>query len=173
MMTNREVQEIEARSEKASPGPWTSFIEGRDQLSGSSFIMTGPPGAEGDDIEFIGATADEQDFIARARQDIPRLLAEVKRLRARSSDRFEDGGKVNESELQDIEKRAVGVSPGPWTCVEKRDTSAGRNFIRLGPTKDGGGEIEVLGATASDREFIAHSRQDIQCLIAEIRRLTH
>jgi hypothetical protein len=57
------------------------MIEGRDHPSGSSFIMTGPPDSPGNDIELSGATANERDFIAEARQDIPRLIAEVRRLR--------------------------------------------------------------------------------------------
>jgi len=66
-----ELREIEARCERASPGPWHSFIEGRDHTSGSSFIMTGPDDARGADIELSGATDDDQDFIAHARQDVP------------------------------------------------------------------------------------------------------
>jgi hypothetical protein len=69
--------EIDARHRAATAGPWASFVEGRDHTSGSSFIRTG-----GDDIELSGATDADQDFIAHARQDIPRLLAEVERLRA-------------------------------------------------------------------------------------------
>ena len=68
--------EILMRNSRATPGPWTSFIEGRDHLSGSSFIRT-----SGGDIELLGATAEDQDFIAAARQDIPLLVAEIRRLR--------------------------------------------------------------------------------------------
>jgi hypothetical protein len=46
-------------------------------MSGSSFIM-----AEGEDIYLAGATTEDQDFIACARQDIPRLIAEIERLKA-------------------------------------------------------------------------------------------
>lgn len=79
-MTDEELAEIEARCKRATPGPWRSMIEGRDHMSGSSFIMTGPLSARGEDIELTGATNDDQDFIAHARQDVPRLLAEIKRL---------------------------------------------------------------------------------------------
>jgi hypothetical protein len=72
-----ELEAILLRCEQATPGPWTSFIEGRDHTSGSSFIRT-----EADDIELSGATTADQDFIAHARQDIPRLLGEIARLRA-------------------------------------------------------------------------------------------
>jgi hypothetical protein len=82
-MTDPEIEEIEARCNAASMGPWLSFVEGRDHMSGSSFIRTGPPGQHGADIELIGATPQDQDFIAHARQDVPRLLAELRHLRRR------------------------------------------------------------------------------------------
>lgn len=77
-LTNADLDQIEARLRAATPGPWKSFVEGRDHTSGSSFIQT-----PDSDIESCGATAADQDFIAHARQDLPRLLAEVRRLRAR------------------------------------------------------------------------------------------
>ena len=79
-MTPEEIAEIQARCDRPAPGPWKSMIEGRDHASGSSFIMTGPRNARGEDIELSGATGDDQDFIAHARQDVPRLLEEVSRL---------------------------------------------------------------------------------------------
>ncbi|HEU4557104.1 MAG TPA: hypothetical protein VFS20_04615 [Longimicrobium sp.] len=81
-LTAAELKEIEERCRRASAGPWISMIEGRDHTSGSSFIMTGLPHARGEDIELSGATDDDQDFIAHARQDVPRLVGEVIRLRA-------------------------------------------------------------------------------------------
>jgi hypothetical protein len=81
-ITEQELQAIQERCDRASTGPWRSLVEGRDHTSGSSFIMTGPPERRGDDIELSGATTDDQDFIAHARQDIPRLVSEVRRLRA-------------------------------------------------------------------------------------------
>jgi len=66
---------IEARANEATPGPWISFVEGRDFTSGSSFIQTA-----GDDIELRGASVADQDFIANARQDVLLLIQEVRRL---------------------------------------------------------------------------------------------
>ena len=66
---------IQARVEASTPGPWHSWIEGRDQTSGDTFIQTG-----GEDIYLTGATDEDNDFIAHARQDIPRLIDEVRRL---------------------------------------------------------------------------------------------
>ncbi|WP_244571230.1 hypothetical protein [Mesorhizobium carmichaelinearum] len=76
-----ELQDMEARAAAAQCGPWKSWIEGRDFLSGSNFIQTGEGADRGEDIELSGATVADQDFIAAARQDIPRLVAEVRRLR--------------------------------------------------------------------------------------------
>jgi len=75
-ITRKELETILVRCEAATSGPWQSFIEGRDHTSGSSFIRTG-----GEDVELSGATEKDQDFIAQARQDLPRLVAKVMRLR--------------------------------------------------------------------------------------------
>jgi hypothetical protein len=57
---------------------WTkSYVEGRDHTSGDSFIMTGDA-----DIYLTGATVEDHDFIAGARQDVPLLIHEIRRLRA-------------------------------------------------------------------------------------------
>jgi hypothetical protein len=79
-LTDAELSAIQARCDAATSGPWESFVEGRDHSSGSNFIRTGGP-TRGPDIELSGATAADQDFIAHARQDVPRLVAEVRRLR--------------------------------------------------------------------------------------------
>ena len=42
--------------------------------------MVGEGDHRGEDIELSGATVADQDFIAHARQDVPRLIAEVRRL---------------------------------------------------------------------------------------------
>src|SRR5262249_30843555 len=80
-MTDDELKAIRARCDAATPGPWKSYIEGRDHESGSDFIMTGEGAARGTDIELFRATHAAQDFIPPARQDIPALLAEIERLR--------------------------------------------------------------------------------------------
>jgi len=72
----KDIQEIQFRCEAATPGPWTSFVESREKFSGTDFIRTA-----GEDIYLTGATVADQDFIAYARQDIPRLIAEIERLK--------------------------------------------------------------------------------------------
>jgi hypothetical protein len=76
-LSDERLAEIERRCELATPGPWKSWVEGRDHDSGDNFIMTG-----GEDIYLTGATVNDQDFIAGARQDAPLLIREIRRLRA-------------------------------------------------------------------------------------------
>jgi hypothetical protein len=76
-----ELAEIRQRCDAATTGPWKSFVEGRDHLGGSNFIRTGGMDDQCPDIELLGASIADQDFIAHARQDIPRLLDEIERLK--------------------------------------------------------------------------------------------
>ena len=80
-LSNPELLEIRRRCESATAGPWKSFVEGRDHTSGSSFIRTGSGENRGKDMELSGASIADQDFIAQAREDIPRLLEEIARLK--------------------------------------------------------------------------------------------
>ena len=76
-MTDAELKEIENRCLSATRVPWKSMIEGRDHTSGDSFIMTA-----GDDIYVSNPLVNNnQEFIANAKQDIPKLIAEIRRLR--------------------------------------------------------------------------------------------
>jgi hypothetical protein len=77
-LTEDTLAEIERRCAAATHGPWESFIEGRDGLAFDSFIRTDSGSGE---IYLTGATHADQDFIAAARQDIPVLIAEIRRLR--------------------------------------------------------------------------------------------
>jgi hypothetical protein len=80
MISEEELKTIEQRCAMAQSGPWKAFIEGRDHESGSDFIMTGEGKSRGEDIELLGATDADIDFIANARQDIPILIDEIRRL---------------------------------------------------------------------------------------------
>lgn len=81
IMSEKELKEIEERVIKAQKGLWKAYLEGRDHTSGSSFIMTGTDTERGNDIELYGATEADYDFIANAKQDIPKLIAEIRKLK--------------------------------------------------------------------------------------------
>ena len=70
-----ELEAIRARCDGATVGPWRAFVEGRDHRGGDSFIRTGGLDDGSPDLYVTNATIADLDFIANARQDIPRLLA--------------------------------------------------------------------------------------------------
>ena len=71
-ITQAELKEILLRCQSTTPGPWKSYVEGRDHTSGSDFIQT-----SGEDIELSGASREDQDFMAASKQDIPKLVAVI------------------------------------------------------------------------------------------------
>jgi len=79
-LTSDYLMEVQKRVEAATPGPWTSFIEGRDHLGGDSIIRMSMDDSI-DDLYLNGASIADQDFIAHAREDIPLLLGEIERLK--------------------------------------------------------------------------------------------
>jgi hypothetical protein len=91
MLDDAELEAIEARCDAASPGPWKSFIEDRDHWSGDDFIRVSDRDEE-PEMYVSRATAQglqpasrqDLDFIAAARQDVPRLVAEIRRLRSQA-----------------------------------------------------------------------------------------
>lgn len=85
-ITRDELNELRGLLARVTPGPWVSYVEGRDHESGSNFIRTGPPANRGEDIELVGASVADQDFIAAAREQMPRLIAEIERLQAKLHD---------------------------------------------------------------------------------------
>jgi hypothetical protein len=76
-MNNNELKDLMTLLKHTTNGPWVSFIEGRDHMSGSSFIRTGDSNY---DIDFIKIRPADQDFIASARNILPLLVDELKRL---------------------------------------------------------------------------------------------
>jgi hypothetical protein len=84
-----ELEQIERRSLSGTPGPWQAFVEGRDHYGGDDFIRTGGLDDDAADMSIglhVGTQAvpvppEDLDFIASAKQVVPRLVAEIRRLR--------------------------------------------------------------------------------------------
>jgi hypothetical protein len=81
-LTEQQLDEIEARANAATPGPWEEHADygphfyaylGGSYLRGVGTLNFG----DGEDAEA------DREFVLNARQDVPALLAEVRRLRAR------------------------------------------------------------------------------------------
>jgi hypothetical protein len=73
-----ELDDIDSRCARASPGPWKAFLETEGGLGGSNVIWVSERDDEPDlYLWYRGSMASDADFefVASARQDIPRLVA--------------------------------------------------------------------------------------------------
>ena len=83
-LTDAELAAIEARAEAATPGPWTSAYHHGSPYKRQELRMLF--GGHGGALvrgarDYAVLTAPDAHFVAAARTDIPRLVAEVRRLR--------------------------------------------------------------------------------------------
>lgn len=91
-MTESKLKAIEERAEKATPAPWQhGFDDGSGRVTKDADWPQGAYIVRGDDTIVTGGNFEgiacgveelaDADFIAHARQDVPALIAEVRRLR--------------------------------------------------------------------------------------------
>ena len=79
---------------------------------------------------------------------------------------------MTDDEICQIERRCIAATAAPWqSFIEGRDHMSGSDFIRTGGLDSSSPDIYLTDATHADQDFIAHARQDIPALIAEIRHL--
>jgi hypothetical protein len=84
-----------------------------------------------------------------------------------------------DAEIVEIKHRMYAATGGNWySIIEGRDQTGGSSFIMTNVEHNNdvrnpnrGEDFEMSGATVADMDFIAHARQDIPMLIAEIERL--
>ena len=84
MVSEALLQMLEQMSDRASLPPWRSMAEGRDHESGDSFIQVGNDDDRDEDIyvsrDSGPASIADLDLIAAARNYLPVLIEEVRRL---------------------------------------------------------------------------------------------
>lgn len=168
-MTDEELQRIEGLCAGTTKGPWKARIEGRGPWAGSDIVLTGDK-----DLKVWATSEGDFDFIASVRQDVPRLLEEVKALRAKLERVLFQSEPVamnvhqsiTEEELDRIERLCAGATGGPWQAfIEDRDHWGGSSFVRTA------GEDVEMNASDGDYDFIASARQDVPRLLEEVRAL--
>lgn len=110
-MDEETLREIEKRAKAATPGPW----ESHDTEDGNWFVSMPDDGKATKlhlwfgDMEIVeGQDLHNADFIARAREDVPALIAEVRRLLWRVRD-------LQTQREQDLAARRGELTRGPWT----------------------------------------------------------
>ena len=73
-------------SDRGDRPPWNASVEGRDHKSGDTFIMIGAEGDRREDLYLSRdsgpADAPTHDLIAEARNALPVLIGEIRRLRS-------------------------------------------------------------------------------------------
>lgn len=80
-MTQKELEAIRERCERATPGPWYSIKK--------YFYTVFSTGKNGDKIILTTLTLEDTLFVTQARTDIPALLDYIKELEARISKKEE------------------------------------------------------------------------------------
>ncbi len=93
MVEKEQLRLLKDLSERADPPPWKAMWEGRDHLSGDSFIQIGSDDDRGEDLYVMrdsgpGSLTD-LELIAEARNALPLLIEEIERLRALLETRVE------------------------------------------------------------------------------------
>lgn len=174
MPTRLDASELELilrRSDAASPPPWTAILEGRDQWGGESFILVGQEGRDQVDLyvsyESGPTPLEDLDFIAHARDDIPRLAIALA------------SGKIGDlvaDELEDMSERVRRASPEPWVCAGVPGSLPETDVILVGGAAGLRMHIHRFNGVEprplrSDSEFIAHAPQDLRRLLLEIANL--
>ena len=97
-LSDTDLDEIEQRAARAfnvAPQPWDPWLETRDGTGGGSFVQFGGDTDHDTEMYFEVRLRAEQlispdarldaiiDFVGNAATDVPRLIAEIKRLRRR------------------------------------------------------------------------------------------
>ena len=84
-VSDAEIAKLRRLCASATPGPWRAMVEGRDHSAGDSFIMIGRDDDRDEDMYVTRdsgpASTSDLDFIAAARNYLPRLLDEIAELR--------------------------------------------------------------------------------------------
>lgn len=94
-MTDGELKEIEARSDRAAPGPWFVTDGGRHEHTVSRDMGAGYVSVLFERAWWVpGGAVDTADaeFIVNARADVPALVAEVRLLRQVIEDQQQESG---------------------------------------------------------------------------------
>ena len=81
---------------------------------------------------------------------------------------------MNDAELAAIEARAAAATPGPWVRIRDHRW-ASDIYVHADARHDVAGRpvarVNEHYTPDVDAEFIAHARQDVPALLAEVRRL--
>jgi hypothetical protein len=79
---------------------------------------------------------------------------------------------ITKEKIDSIKDRCDSATSGPWIpSIEGRDHPLGGENVILRGVNRSEIDLYLIGGTVADYIFVAHARQDIPLLIAEIERL--
>jgi hypothetical protein len=150
--------------------PWTSYIEDRDHMSGSHFIMVGREGgALDEDLDMYWSSRDSfqnlQDLIALVRNHCGDLIRQLRGYRSGSPEEVVSG-----ETLMLLDLLLAQLDPTPWVVVATGEEAGDANLvIRTAAQNDIRITRDSDPAERSLLEFIALSVSMTPWLIREIR----
>lgn len=103
-MTEEELSRIEALANAATPGPWE--VSDSEPLNGCIWSVGPICGYDGDALG-LRVGDPNADFVAAAREDVPKLIAEVRRQRAEL-----ERTKAKVAELIALQAKLAAAKPG-------------------------------------------------------------
>lgn len=119
-MTEERLNQIEARVDAATPGPWDTICASlkwdceKNEYTADSLSQTII--AEG---EFLEMREEDQEFITHAREDVPALIAALREARTVARDYFEWDRNEYPPRLQ--KQFEVAIEAHPWLKEDGND----------------------------------------------------
>lgn len=146
-----DARRVQALLDRTTPGRWHL----RRHVEGD--VLVEPQGFHGEDavkMTLIGATAGDAELVANARADAAFALS-----------LFQEGSSLqgeHRARLEAILDRCNGATPPPWTSfVEGRDHVSGSDLIARDAGDPAHDDLEIVGASAADLDFLAAARHDL------------
>jgi hypothetical protein len=129
------LDEIKARCDKATPGPWITgdgskitHYNGKDTvLTNSSTYVVTNRATYPDDKYFNDQVYANMDFIAHSREDIPTLIAEVERLTAENAKLREESAK-DYNDMRRFQSEHIKLSQENAALQSERDEEKSRRY---------------------------------------------
>ena len=127
MITDDELKEIQARALAATPGPWEPDVDG----SISQHWTCHQPWGEivSTDVECLSccyggrasgvANGADREFIAHARTDVPRLVAEIWRAKAEA---WDEGYMAGHEDARAVQPAYPQPTPNPYTDTQQEES---------------------------------------------------
>lgn len=165
ILTPEEYDEMAARAEAASPGPWAIESVGLMDATRSRVIVLLPSDPDEQDLA-------DQEFIACARSDVPVLCAALAAAEERAEQAEQDSNRhaqmfKDEQERVLAERRRVGealrrveVLEGTLRAAEERAVRAERRLAFFGGSPPPGMDVGEAIALAVDRVLAAEAERD-------------